>query len=77
MSNVDQIVANAIKRSVSHNEIVTLGTASSPVDDAEAIMAALFVECDDCVNDDPKSVRAEYWGKDDGDNEWRVHVWFR
>ena len=67
----------AIARSISHNEIVTLGSPSAPAEDAESLMTDLFAECEDCVNDDPRSVMAEYWGADDSGNEWRVQIWFR
>jgi hypothetical protein len=67
----------AIARSVSHNEIVTLGSASQPADNAAEVMADLFAECEDCADDDNRSVCAEYWGTTESGSEWRVHVWSR
>lgn len=67
----------AIARSISHTEIVTLGSASTPADNAEAVMADLFAACEDCVDTDPRSVKAEYWGTTEDGDEWRVHIWFR
>jgi hypothetical protein len=77
MGNIDMTVEQAIEQSIRTTSIVTLGSASEPVADAESVMGELFAECEDCAGDDPRSVMAEYWGTDDSGNEWRVHVWFR
>lgn len=63
-------IAEAIERSKSHNEIVTIrgDTAHTRV---------LRDECEDCALDDYSdfdNVCHEFWGKDIDGNEWRVHV---
>ncbi len=58
--NADQ----AIKRSISHNETVTLDYDIS-------LALDLSAACDDNV--ETASV-VEYWGTDDNGNEWRVHL---
>lgn len=65
----DAIADQAIARSISHTEIVTL-------DDAPGLRDALLVRCDDNVDSqdgDGDSV-AEYWGTDVAGSSWRVHV---
>lgn len=61
MSNVaDQ----AIARSISHNEIVTIDYSSEAAD-------MLRSECEDNVD---ANGLTEYWGTDDDGSEWRVHM---
>lgn len=55
---------DAIARSVSHTEIVTL-----PYD--EAVAGQLAVLADDSVEADGTH---EYWGTDEDGHEWRVHL---
>jgi hypothetical protein len=61
MSNVAE---QAIQRSISHTEIVT-------IDYDAAVAADLAVECDDSVEANEVT---EYWGTDADGNEWRVHM---
>lgn len=67
---IKQLVAKAIARSISHNEIVTIreseGDASS-----ESLNDALTLECEDSAR---SAEVTEYWGVDLDDNTWRVHV---
>lgn len=64
-TNETDRVNDAIARSISHNEIVTLEWTA---DRAAALKAA----CEDYV--DTGDIRGvEYWGRDEGD-EWRVHL---
>lgn len=61
---------DAIARSISYNEIVTL-------DDEPGLRDALLVECDAHVvvgGDEDSDGIIEYWGIDDTGAEWRVHV---
>ena len=58
------IAIEAIARSTSHTEIVT-------IDDAPGLRDALLVLCDDTVENDGL---AEYWGTDDEGAPWRIHV---
>ena len=53
----------AIERSISHNEIVTIESTPEVLDQ-------LLIECDDHVD---AGERIEFWGTDDG-KEWRVHA---
>ena len=55
---------DAIARSISHNEIIT-------IDNTDENLEALLVECDD--HTETGSVH-EFWGTDDDGNEWRVHA---
>lgn len=54
----------AIKRSVTHNEIVT-------VDASHEIEETLTAECDDHVQN---GLVHEFWGATVEGHEWRVHV---
>lgn len=65
-----QLVANAIARSLSHNEIVTIEAGSSRGD----IESKLREECDDFSTADVVSDTTEFWGSDCDGDEWRVHV---
>ena len=67
---MNNVAEQAIKRSISHNEIVTLDLAVIPYD--SAILTDLLVACDDSV--DANDNVTEYWGKTEEGNEWRVHV---
>lgn len=65
MANVEQ----AIARSKSHNEIVTIEHDAAAI---EALtIEALTIECDDHVE---TAHVHEFWGTDEAGNEWRVHV---
>ena len=55
---------NAIARSVSHGEIVT-------VEDEPGLQDALLCACDDHVSANDVH---EFWGTTDDGDEWRVHV---
>lgn len=60
----------AIERSISHNEIVTLITYTR--EEYDALCAELRVKSDDHADRGYDDV-TEYWGTSDGD-DWRVHV---
>lgn len=60
----ETIAANAIARSISHTEIVTL-------DDEGDLRTALLALCEDNVE---ANGVAEFWGTADDGKEWRVHV---
>ena len=68
-----QIISNAIDRSISQNEIVTLESdeIARAGNSVEAVCSELFAECEDSTDADTVT---EYWGKDIDGNEWRVHV---
>lgn len=57
------IIADAIDRSISHDEIVHL-------DYSDVVAADLLAECDDSVENGDV---VEYWGERDG-QPWRVHL---
>lgn len=60
-----QVSADAIARSISHNEIVT-------IDYSEADYEDLLVECDDRADNNDVH---EFWGtRDEDGKEWRVHM---
>lgn len=69
-----QDVETAIKRSVSHNEIVFIDTSASGVN-SKAYINELVEACEDWVQGNDW---LEYWGviEDDekGQLEWRVHL---
>ena len=56
---------DAIARSVSHNEIVTIDYTDSDA------LQTLLVEGDDWIE---ANGVAEYWGTTESGSEWRVHV---
>lgn len=58
---------DAIARSVSHNEIVTIPYSTEAAD-------ALWAECDDHVDARASYGVVEYWGTTDDGDEWRVHL---
>lgn len=62
-------IETAIRRSISHNEIVTLEWTA----DREA---ALLDACEDSVATSvlASTDRIEAWGRTDDGNEWRVHL---
>ena len=57
-------IETAIKRSVSHTEIVSLEWTAD-------LEAALLAECEDSVTTED---RVEAWGKTEDGDEWRVHL---
>lgn len=57
-------IETAIKRSVSHSEIVSLEWTAD-------LEAALLAECEDSV---ATSDRVEAWGTTEDGDEWRVHL---
>ena len=61
---MNTVAANAIERSISHNEIVTIDYDRDAASD-------LSVECEDNVS---ANGMTEYWGTNDEGNEWRVHM---
>lgn len=63
------VAANAIARSASHNEIVTIDLSRGY---DSAVLSDLLVACDDWVDADEDTT--EYWGTTDRGEEWRVHV---
>lgn len=63
---MNNVAEQAIKRSVSHNEIVTIAYDSDAASDLRA-------ESKDSVNDADRRV-TEYWGTTDAGDEWRVHM---
>lgn len=78
MSRVDgnplqQVIGQALARSVSHDEIVTLRLVSG--DDVDAYRDALEVECEGSTDAGPG--RWEFWGEILGEEDtmtWRVHL---
>lgn len=72
-----QLVSEAIDRSISHNQIVTIDVGPSGLVCAgggvsgDAVREDLAEVCEDCAIS--KAV-CEYWGNDLEGNEWRVHV---
>jgi hypothetical protein len=64
---VFQVVADAIRVSVSHDKIETL--RGGPY--TEAICAALLAECEDSAENGETS---EFWGTNIDGDTWRVHV---
>jgi hypothetical protein len=72
-----QIVSEAVSRSVSHTEIVTIEVGPSGLVcsgggvSGERACKALAEICDDSVENGRVT---EYWGTDDEGREWRVHV---
>ena len=69
MSKLKQIngstAKDAIRRSVTHDEVVRLTSASQ--DDEDTLLA----ECDDTLE---TSDSTDYWGVDDEGNLWRVCI---
>jgi len=63
-SQTCRTAANAIDRSISHNEIVTL-----PYD--ADIASDLLVECEDSTESHDVT---EYWGTTEHGDTWRVHM---
>ena len=63
----EEIIGQAIDRSVSHDEIVHVIVPASQRDAYEALSERLCVECEGCGDD-------EYWGRDLDGGEWRVHL---
>lgn len=65
--------ADAIARSISHTEIVTLSFDAERNEkiDAMHVKGDLLNASEDWVESGSVT---EYWGKDDDGNEWRVHV---
>lgn len=63
-----QTVADAISRSISHNEIVTIEAGTQ----RDAIEAELARECEG--DTDANHDVHEFWGTDCDGAEWRVHV---
>lgn len=63
MTNVAE---NAITRSISHNEIVTIEWSHEAHE-------YLLVRCEDHV-ETGKYDSEEFWGTDDDGNDWRVHL---
>lgn len=72
-------ITQAVRRSISHNEIVTLDVRDHglTIGSIGSVCAALFEICDGDVLDAERNVH-EYWGTtEDSDGnkcEWRVHV---
>lgn len=68
-----QITDDAIGRSISHNEIVTIDTIDMRRAGVslESVREALHIECEDEV---ANGAVCEYWGKSVDGEEWRVHV---
>lgn len=71
-----QTVTNAIRRSVSHNEIVTIEVGPSGLvcgsgETGDSVCAELSLESEDSAESREVS---EYWGTDVDGNAWRVHV---
>ena len=58
--------SQAIARSVSHNEIVTIEFNTYTEHD-------LLAACEDWTGN-PTARRTEFWGTDNDGNEWRVHM---
>lgn len=67
-ARTDLDAAQAIARSISHTEIVT-------IEHDEQAQIDLTAECDDSVEHRRGNVLVrEYWGTDEDGNEWRVHT---
>ena len=64
-------VAEAIDRSKSHDEIVTLECLRPAI--AQAVLDELALECEDSCLDAAPGL-SEFWGRDVNGAEWRVHV---
>jgi hypothetical protein len=64
------VAAEAIARSISHNEIVHVDLTVTPYD--SDIPTDLLVACDDWADSSPEVT--EYWGTSESGAEWRVHV---
>jgi hypothetical protein len=64
MTTMNQTAADAIARSISHNEIVNIAF------DASA-SKALRTACDDSVDTEDVT---EYWGTTEDGYDWRVHM---
>lgn len=67
---MNRTVEQAITRSISHQEIVTIDLAHGLYD--SQILADLQVACEDSVA--ANDARTEYWGTNEDGDEWRVHV---
>jgi hypothetical protein len=67
----ERTVSNAIARSITHNEIVTLRVNA---DDMQDVLDALSVESDDCSPSNCEYGTTEFWGTTESCSEWRVHV---
>lgn len=61
----------AIERSISHNEIVTITPNPADVLAAAKLTTDLIAASDDWTRGND---RVEFWGTDDSGAEWRVHV---
>lgn len=57
----------AITRSISHNEIVTVSLDKAGIEELEAL-------CDDSVDVSGERDRIEFWGTNTDGEHWRVHV---
>ena len=66
--NLEQLVGEAINRSISHNEIVTIVPERYG---STVVCDSIFVECEDSVEAEKWT---EFWGTDLDGNSWRVHV---
>jgi hypothetical protein len=64
---VFQVVADAIRVSVSHDKIETIRGGPH----TEALCAALSAECEDSAENGETS---EFWGANIDGDTWRVHV---
>ena len=64
MENKNYTAADAIRRSVSHNEIIT-------IDYTNATYSDLLHECEDHVD---VGGYEDMWGTTESGQEWRVHV---
>ncbi|MGB0890660.1 MAG: hypothetical protein ACPGWS_10290 [Solirubrobacterales bacterium] len=67
-----QCIADAIARSISHDEIVTIDPAHS----YDALVAELSNECEGSVDATHGGCNEvyEFWGQDCDGESWRVHV---
>lgn len=63
-----QAVSDAIDRSISHQEIVTIRTGRH----YEAVCMWLAEACEDSVV--ASGSLTEFWGRNDDGDAWRVHV---
>lgn len=68
-SVVAQPVSDAISRSISHDEIVTIDLTSTEREYRREVAALLLAACEGHA----KGERHEYWGTHEG-HEWRVHT---
>ena len=66
---VEQIIREAIKRSISHNEIVHVDEPGL----GEAIALDLYESCEGDAKRATDGVH-EFWGEDCDGQSWRVHV---